>query len=124
MEERTLECNHGDLEKHVRDLERQFGTRAPEQADLAEELEDTQAKLDIMWEFANEYQAKVTQILRLTEGKTGGGGQPEEIGSEIAHSSEVDRKELRGWQVQLALKIAWKPRTFNTKQKKLRYTVG
>jgi hypothetical protein len=32
--------------------------------------------------------------------------------------------ELRGWKVQLALRIARKPRTFDTKQKKLKYTVG
>jgi hypothetical protein len=35
-----------------------------------------------------------------------------------------DRKELRGWKVLLALRIAGKPRMFDTKQKKLRYTVG
>jgi hypothetical protein len=35
-----------------------------------------------------------------------------------------DRKELRGWKVQLALKMARKPRTFDSEQKKLRYTVG
>jgi hypothetical protein len=35
-----------------------------------------------------------------------------------------DRKELRGWKVQLALKIASKPRMFNPEQKKLSYAVG
>jgi hypothetical protein len=38
--------------------------------------------------------------------------------------SGEDRKELRGWKVQLALAMGGKPRTFNTEQKKLRYTVG
>jgi hypothetical protein len=31
---------------------------------------------------------------------------------------------LRGWKVQLALKIARKPRTLDTEQKKLRYAAG
>jgi hypothetical protein len=76
---------------------------------------------------AEEYREQVTQILRLTEGRTGSGGHhegKEEKGSKIACFSGEDRKELRGWKVQLALKIAGKPRTFETEQKKLRYAVG
>jgi hypothetical protein len=34
-----------------------------------------------------------------------------------------DRKELREWKVQLALKNAGKPRTFVNEQKQLRYAV-
>jgi hypothetical protein len=35
-----------------------------------------------------------------------------------------NRQELRGWKVQLALRIAGKPKTYDTKQKNLRYAVG
>src|SRR6202022_1065679 len=48
----------------------------------------------------------------------------EEKGNEINRFGGTNRKELRGWKVQLALKIAGKPITYNTEQKKLRYAVG
>jgi hypothetical protein len=95
--------------------------------DLAGELEDTQAQLESMRLKAKEYREQVTRILRLTNGRTGGEGQQterEERGEKIARFSGEDRKELRGWKVQLALHIAGKPRAFDTEQKKLRYAVG
>jgi type IV secretory pathway VirB10-like protein len=128
MEGRTPECGHGDLEEKIRNLERQLGARAPAQADLAGDLEDTQTQLKVMRQSANEYRAQVTRNLKLTEGRTGGGGghpeEREEKGSETDHFSGKDRKELRGWKVQLALNIARKPRTLDTEQKKLGYAVG
>jgi hypothetical protein len=77
MKERALECGHGDLVEKIRDLERQLGARSPEQADLAGDLEDAQAQLQMMRESANEHRAQVTQILRLTAGLTGRGAHPE-----------------------------------------------
>jgi hypothetical protein len=117
MEEKTPECDHRELEENIRGLERQLETRAPEQAELARDLEDVQAQLEVMRKSAEEYREQVTRILRLTEGRTGGGGHhedKEEKGSEIARFSGEDRKELRGWKVQLALKIAGKPKMFDT----------
>jgi hypothetical protein len=76
---------------------------------------------------AEEYQEQVTRILRLTERRTHGGGHhedKEQKGNSIARFLGEDRKELSGWKVQLALRIAGKPRTFDTEQKKLRYAVG
>jgi multidrug resistance efflux pump len=99
MEGKTPECSHGDLEEKIRDLERQLGKRIPDQAELVEELEDAQAQPEIMRASVNEYQEQVTQILKLTEGRISGGGDPaerEEQGSEIARISEEDRKELTG----------------------------
>jgi hypothetical protein len=127
VEGKTPECDHRELEEKIRNLEGQLRTGIPEQTELARDLEDTQAQLEVMRKSAEEYREQVTRILKLTEGRTGGGGnheEKEEKGSEIAHFLEEDRKELRGWKVQLALKIAGKPRTFNTEQKKLRYVVG
>jgi hypothetical protein len=49
-----------DLEENIRDLERQLSARIPEQADLAGDLEDTQAQLDIMRQSANRYREQVT----------------------------------------------------------------
>jgi hypothetical protein len=95
--------------------------------DLAGDLEDAQVQLEVMRKTAEEYREQVTRILRLTEGRTGGGGHngdKEEQGSEIARFLEVDRKELRGCKVQLDLKIAGKPKTFDTEQKKLMYGVA
>jgi hypothetical protein len=95
--------------------------------ELAGDLEDAQAQLEVMRKSAEEYREQVTRILRLTEGRTGSGGQhedKEEIGSEIARFSGENRKELRGWKFQLALKIAGKPRTFDIEQKNPRYVVG
>jgi ribosomal protein S15P/S13E len=126
-EGRTPECGHGDLEEKIRDLERQLAARAPEQADWAEDREDAQAQLVIMRESANKYRVQVTRILRLTEGMAGSSGHPEERedkGSKIAHFSGEDRKELSGWKVQLALKIAGKPMMFDTEQIKPRYALG
>jgi hypothetical protein len=103
-----------------------LGARAPEQTELARDLEDAQVQLKVMRKSA-EYWEQVTRILRQTEGRTGYRGQhedKEEKSSEIARFSGEDRKEFRGWKVQLALKIARKRRTFDTKQKKLRYAVG
>jgi chromosome segregation ATPase len=120
MEEKTPECDHRELEEKIRDLERQLGARAPEQAELERDLEDAQAQLEVMREIAEEYREQVTQIHKLMEGRIGGGGNhedKEEQGSKIARFSGEDRKDLRGWKVQLALKIAGKPRTFDTKQK-------
>jgi uncharacterized coiled-coil DUF342 family protein len=123
---RTQGCDHKELEEKIRDLERPLRDRAPEQTKLAQDLEDTQAQLEVMRKSAEEYREQVTQILRLTAGRIGGGEHHEDKekkGSEIAHFSGEHRKELKGWKVQLALRIAGKPRTFNTKQKKLRYTI-
>jgi hypothetical protein len=127
MEERAPECSHGDLEAKIKELERQLSARVPDQTELAGELEDANAQLEITRKLAEEYREQVTRILKLTEGRTGGGGnheEREEKGNKIAHFSGEDRKGLRGRKVQLALKIAGKPRSFNTKQKKLRYVVG
>jgi chromosome segregation ATPase len=126
MEERTPECNYGNLEKQVRNLERQLEDRAPEQTELAGHLVDAQVQLEIMRQILNEYREQVNRILRLTERSSGGGGhqeEKEENSGNIVHFTGEDRKELRGWQVQLALRIAGKPKTFNTEQKKLWYTV-
>jgi hypothetical protein len=60
MEGSTPQCNHGDPEAKVRDLERELGTRAPEQADLAGDLEYAQAQLENMRQLANEYREQVT----------------------------------------------------------------
>jgi hypothetical protein len=99
MEGWTPECSHGDLEDNVRDLERQLCARAPEQADLAEDMEDAQAQLEIMTQSANEHWEQVSQILSLSEGRTVGEGhqeEREEKGNEIACFLGEDRKELRG----------------------------
>jgi hypothetical protein len=127
LEEKAPECNHEGMEEKIRDLEQQLERRAPDQAEMARDLEDAQAQLEVMRKSAEEYREQVTRILRLTEGRTGGGGQHEEReekGSEIARFSGENRQELRGWKVQLALKIAGKPKTYDTEQKKLRYAVG
>jgi hypothetical protein len=124
---RTPECCHGDLEEKVSDLERQLGTRAPEPADLAGDLEAAQAQLGIMRQLANEYREQVTRLSRLTEGRTGSEGhqkEREEIGNEIAHFPGENQKELWGWKVQLALTMARNPRTFKTENEKLGYAVG
>jgi septal ring factor EnvC (AmiA/AmiB activator) len=87
MDEKTPECDHRELEEKIRDLERQLGARAPEETELAGDLEDAQAQLEVMRKSAEEYREQVTRILRLTEGRTGGGGNhedKEEKGSEIA----------------------------------------
>jgi hypothetical protein len=84
-------------------------------------------QLEIMRASANEYREQVTRIFKITEGRTGGGGdqaEREQKGSEIARFWGEARKELREWKVQLPLKIAGKPRTFDTEQKKQRYAVG
>lgn len=47
-----------------------------------------------------------------------------EKGNEIARFSGVDRNDLQGWTSHSALNIAGKPKTFNSKQEKLRYAVG
>jgi chromosome segregation ATPase len=60
MDGRTPECSYGDLEEKVRDLERQWSARAPEQADLTGDLEDAQAQLKIIRQSANEYWEQVT----------------------------------------------------------------
>jgi hypothetical protein len=67
IEWRAPECSHWNSEEKVRDLERQLSTRAPEQMDLAGELEDSEALLEIMRQSANEYREQITRILRLTE---------------------------------------------------------
>jgi chromosome segregation ATPase len=97
MEWRTPQCNHGDLEEIVTNLESQLTASAPEQAYLAGELEDTQAQLEIMRQSANEYQEQVNRILRITEGSTDRGGhqeEREERGNMIPRFSGEDRKEL------------------------------
>jgi hypothetical protein len=127
MEERTPECSHGDLEAKIKELERQLSVRAPDHTELTGELEDANAQLEITRKLAEEYQEQVTRILKLTEGRTGRGGNYEDRekkGNGIARLSGEDRKELRGWKVQLALKIAGKPRAFDSEQKKMRYVVG
>jgi hypothetical protein len=115
------------MEGRIRDLEQQLTRRAPDQVEMARDLEDAQAQLEIMRKSAEEYREQVTRILRLIEGRTGSGGQHEEReekGSEIARFSGENRQEVRGWKVQLALKIAGKPKTYDPEQKKLRYAVG
>jgi len=42
----------------------------------------------------------------------------------MARFSGEDRKERQRWKMQLALKIAGKPKAFNMEQKKLRYALG
>jgi multidrug efflux pump subunit AcrB len=96
---RTLKCSQGNLEEKVRDLERQLGTRAPEQADLTGDLEDTKPQLEIMRQSANEYGEQVTRILQLVEQRTGGEEyqqEREENGNEKPCFLGEDRKELRG----------------------------
>jgi hypothetical protein len=64
-----------------------LGDRALEQTELAGDLEDAQAQLEVMRKSAEEYQEQVTRILRPTEGRTGSGGyyeDKEERGSKIA----------------------------------------
>ena len=76
---------------------------------------------------AEENRQQVTRILKLTEGRRGEEREErerEEKVNDIASFSGEDRKELRGWKVQLALKIAGKPKAFSNEQKKLRYAVG
>jgi septal ring factor EnvC (AmiA/AmiB activator) len=93
--EKTTECDHRELEDKIKDLERQLGVRAPEQTELAGDLEDAQAQLEIMRKSAEEYREQVTRILRLMEGRTGGGGNhkdKDKEGSEIARCSGEDRK--------------------------------
>jgi hypothetical protein len=127
VEEKTPECDHSGLEEKIRDLEGQLTARVPEQTELAGDLEDAQAQLEVMRTSAEEYRDEVNRILKLTEGRTGGGGNhddKEEKGCEIPRFLGEDWKELRGWKVQLALKIAGRPRTFDNEQKKLRYAVG
>jgi hypothetical protein len=63
----------------------------------------------------------------LIQGRPDGGEhqqQSEEKGNEMALSSGEDRKELKVWKVQLALKIAAKPRTVDTEQKQIIYAFG
>ena len=67
-----------------------------------------------------EYRQQVSKILRLTEGRSGRDSKEDEKenkGNEIARFSGEDRAELRGWKVQLALKMAGKAKIYNTEQK-------
>jgi hypothetical protein len=93
---------------------------------LKQELENAQAQMEVFKRMAEENRVQVIQVLKLTEGRKSEGEEKEleEKGNEIAQFSGTDRKELRGWKVQLALKIVGKPKTFNTEHKKLRYAVG
>jgi uncharacterized protein YbaP (TraB family) len=99
LEKETPKCDHSGLEGKIRGLEEQLERRAPDQIELARDLEDTQEQLEVMRKLAEEYREPVTRILKLMEGRTGGEGQHnerEEKGSEIARLSGEDRKELRG----------------------------
>jgi hypothetical protein len=99
IEQKTPECDHREMERKIGDLERQLAERAPDQVMMARDLEDAQAQLEIMRKSAEEYREQVTRILRITEGRTGCGGQHEEReenGSEIARISGENRQELRG----------------------------
>ena len=124
MEEAIPECSHGDLAEEVRNLKQQLEERAPEQSELRQDLEDAQAQMENFRKLADENREQVIRILKLTEGRTGEREDREEKVNEIASLSGENRKELRGWKVQLVLKMAGKPRAFNTEQKKLRYAVG
>ena len=126
-EENTPECSHGDLVEEVRNLKQQLEDRTPDQSELRQDLEDAQAQMESFRKMADENRESVIRILKLTEGSTGETGQREEREekvNDIASFSGENRRELRGWKVQLALKIAGKPKAFNTEQKKLRYAVG
>lgn len=94
--------------------------------ELQPDLEDAQRQMEIFQMRAEENREQITQILKLTEGRTSGteGDEMNEKVNEIASILDEDRKELQGWKVQLALKIAGRPKAFYTKQKKLRYAVG
>ena len=75
LETRVLECGHGDLAEKVRSLEEQLVARVSEQmdTDMIQELEDAQTQLEIERALLKEYREQVTQVLKLTEGRTGGG---------------------------------------------------
>jgi hypothetical protein len=55
IEEKTPECDHRELEKSIKDLERHFEARAPEQTELARDLEDAQAQLEVIRKSVEEY---------------------------------------------------------------------
>jgi chromosome segregation ATPase len=120
----TPECDHGKLEEEIRSLRKQLEERNPDQVEMKQDLEDAKAQVEIFRALAEENRQQVTQVLKLMEGRTGEREERDEKVNEIASFSGEDRKELRGWKVQLALKIAGKPKVFNTEQKKLRYAVG
>ena len=64
----------------------------------------------------------------MTEGRTGRGNEEieekEDKGNDIDKFLGTDTSKLWGWKVQLALKLARKAKTYNTKQKWLNYMVG
>jgi hypothetical protein len=72
---------------------------------LKQELENAQAQMELFKRMAEENRVQVIQVLKLTEGRKSEGEEKEleEKGNEIAQFSGTDRKELRGWKVQLAL---------------------
>jgi uncharacterized coiled-coil DUF342 family protein len=60
VEEKPPECDHSGLEKKISDLEGQLRARVPEQTELAGDLEDAQAQLEVMRKSAEEYREQVT----------------------------------------------------------------
>ena len=95
--------------------------RAPDQTELQQDLEDANAQLVVERKLVIKYWKQVTQILRLTEGRTGTWveeiKEKEDKGNDIARFLGANRAKLQGWKVQLALKLVGKGNTCNTEQK-------
>ena len=92
-------------------------------AELQQDLEDAQEQLKTVGEERKMYLMQVDRILAIT-GNGGNGGSREHKGSEILRFSGTDRRALRGWMAQLAMKIADEPGGFFSKQSKMRYAAN
>ena len=60
LEQKTPECDHEEMEGRIRGLEQQLAERAPNQVEMARDLEDAQAQLEVMRRSAEEYREQVT----------------------------------------------------------------
>jgi hypothetical protein len=118
-------CTHGDLQAKITYLEQQLENRAPEGTEnLRRELEETEEQLRICGDERNEYRDQVKRVLALTGNGGNRGGNRGHKGSEILRFSGTDRRALRGWMEQLAMKIADEQGRFFDKQSKMRYAAN
>ena len=125
LEARAAVCTHGDLQTKITDLEQRLASRAPEGTEnLRQELEETEEQLRICGEERNEYRDQVKRVLALAGNGGNGGGNRGHKGSEILRFSGTDRRALRGWMAQLAMKIADEPGRFFNEQSKMRYAAN
>ena len=107
--------DHGDLQEKVRTLEQRLIDRAPDQAELQQDMEDANAQLVEERKMVVEYWGQISRILKLTEVRRGNSDdefeEKEDNGSDIAKFSGAARSKLQGWKDQLVLILARKAKT-------------